>query len=220
LSTQLYGTDISPLATTLCELRIWLSIMQADIRCEGAPLPLPNLSHHLRVGDSLVSQWDWNVAHPSHAIHPTRLQRQRELQQSLCHLHGAAKLAVASELRELETSIGRVMRREARDAQHSVPVLVNWPTLFDVHVPVVPDQPLPPPPEPSELAIRGNTADLEVVFADVLADGGFDVIIGNPPWLRIEWKEDGILGEVNPLFAIRKLNATEISQLRAEAFAQ
>jgi len=61
----------------------------------------------------------------------------------------------------------------------------------------------------------------ELAFADIFATrGGFDLVLGNPPWLRIEWNEAGILGEVNPLFAIRKLNATEISKLRAEAFAQ
>src|SRR5690606_18498373 len=45
-----------------------------------------------------------------------------------------------------------------------------------------------------------------------------DLVLGNPPWLKIEWNEAGILGEVNPLFAIRKLNATELSRLRSEAF--
>ena len=61
----------------------------------------------------------------------------------------------------------------------------------------------------------------ELAFADVFASrGGFDLVLGNPPWLRIEWNEAGILGEVNPLFAIRKLNANEISKLRADAFAR
>jgi hypothetical protein len=60
----------------------------------------------------------------------------------------------------------------------------------------------------------------ELAFADVFdSRGGFDLVLGNPPWLKIEWNEAGILGEVNPLFAIRNLNATEISKLRADAFA-
>ena len=36
--------------------------------------------------------------------------------------------------------------------------------------------------------------------------------VGKSAVAQIEWNEAGILGEVNPLFAIRKLNATEISQ--------
>jgi hypothetical protein len=37
------------------------------------------------------------------------------------------------------------------------------------------------------------------VFADVLLQrGGFDLILGNPPWLKVEWNESGVLGEFNP----------------------
>lgn len=62
-------------------------------------------------------------------------------------------------------------------------------------------------------------------FADVLLDrpqrpGGFDLILGNPPWLKVEWNEAGILGEKNPVFAIRKVSASELAQLRAQAFTQ
>ena len=61
----------------------------------------------------------------------------------------------------------------------------------------------------------------QLTFADVFAHrGGFDLVLGNPPWLKVEWNEAGILGEVNPLVAIRKLNATELAKQRSEAFAQ
>ncbi len=61
----------------------------------------------------------------------------------------------------------------------------------------------------------------ELTFADVFRNrGGFDLILGNPPWLRVEWNEAGILGEANPLFAIRKVSASELTKLRAEAFVR
>ncbi|PKO70217.1 MAG: N-6 DNA methylase [Betaproteobacteria bacterium HGW-Betaproteobacteria-16] len=61
----------------------------------------------------------------------------------------------------------------------------------------------------------------ELCFADVLLRrGGFDLILGNPPWLKVEWNEAGILGECNPVFAIRKISASDLAKLRAEAFAQ
>jgi hypothetical protein len=59
----------------------------------------------------------------------------------------------------------------------------------------------------------------DLCFADILLQrGGFDLILGNPPWLKVEWNESGILGERNPLFAIRKIGASELTKLRAEAF--
>lgn len=59
----------------------------------------------------------------------------------------------------------------------------------------------------------------ELTFADVFAEGGFDLVLGNPPWLKVEWNESGILGEANPLFAIRKLSATELTRERSQIFA-
>jgi len=61
----------------------------------------------------------------------------------------------------------------------------------------------------------------ELTFADIFgARGGFDLVLGNPPWLKVTWNEAGILGEKNPLVAIRKLNATELANQRASAFAE
>jgi len=61
----------------------------------------------------------------------------------------------------------------------------------------------------------------ELCFADVLARrGGFDLVVGNPPWIKVEWNEDGILGEKNPLFAIRNISASDLMPLRAEAFEE
>lgn len=59
----------------------------------------------------------------------------------------------------------------------------------------------------------------ELCFADVLLrNGGFDLILGNPPWIKVVWNEAGILGERNPIFAIRKISASDLAKLRAEAF--
>jgi hypothetical protein len=59
----------------------------------------------------------------------------------------------------------------------------------------------------------------DLCFADILIQrGGFDLLLGNPPWLKIEWNESGILGERNPVFAIRKISASDLTGLRAKAF--
>ena len=59
----------------------------------------------------------------------------------------------------------------------------------------------------------------ELEFADIFAKrGGFDLILGNPPWLKVEWNEGGIMGEANPLFDIRKFSASKLNALREETF--
>jgi hypothetical protein len=71
-----------------------------------------------------------------------------------------------------------------------------------------------------ELATTARFLHWELNFADVFARrGGFDLVLGNPPWIKVEWKEAGILGEKNPLFAIRKFSASDLDKLRDEAFS-
>ena len=58
----------------------------------------------------------------------------------------------------------------------------------------------------------------ELEFADLFAErGGFDLIIGNPPWIKIEWNEKGVLSDTHPMFAVKKLTATQTTHKRAEA---
>ncbi|WP_439860866.1 Eco57I restriction-modification methylase domain-containing protein [Pseudomonas sp. MBLB4136] len=57
-------------------------------------------------------------------------------------------------------------------------------------------------------------------FADVFkARGGFDVILGNPPWIKVEWNEQSLLSDFDPRFAIRKLSASDTAKQRDTVFA-
>lgn len=68
-----------------------------------------------------------------------------------------------------------------------------------------------------ELARRYRFHHWELEFADLFADrGGFDLILGNPPWIRVEWKEAGVLGDYDPGFVLKKLSARQTAQRREE----
>ena len=56
----------------------------------------------------------------------------------------------------------------------------------------------------------------EWAFPEVFARGGFDVVVGNPPWLRVEFKESGVLSDLDPRLAIRRQTAKEVADLRSE----
>ena len=79
-----------------------------------------------------------------------------------------------------------------------------------------------------ELAGRHRFHHWELAFADVFygerADGsirgGFDLVLGNPPWIRVEWKEGAVLGDHDPLLVLRKKSATEVATLRRKLFAR
>ena len=72
----------------------------------------------------------------------------------------------------------------------------------------------------AKIAERNHFMHWELEFADLFAErGGFDLIIGNPPWVKITWEEKGVLSDGQPLFAIRNLNASQTTQRRGEALS-
>ena len=71
----------------------------------------------------------------------------------------------------------------------------------------------------NELARRHRFHHWELAFADLFAErGGFDLVLGNPPWVKVEWEEKGVLGEKNPALVLRKVSAKDVTELRGEAF--
>ncbi|MFJ3966794.1 Eco57I restriction-modification methylase domain-containing protein [Streptomyces parvus] len=49
----------------------------------------------------------------------------------------------------------------------------------------------------------------ELDFAHVFAGGGFDLMVGNPPWVKQEWKESGVLAESEPWFELAEKPSNE-----------
>ena len=67
----------------------------------------------------------------------------------------------------------------------------------------------------------------ELQFADVFygtrADGtprgGFDLVVGNPPWVKVEWDESGVIGDFEPLVELRKMRAPDLRRERRQAIS-
>jgi hypothetical protein len=60
----------------------------------------------------------------------------------------------------------------------------------------------------------------ELEFADQFkVRRGFDLVLGNPPWIKVEWNEQALLSDFDPRFAIRRLSAKEVADQRTETFS-
>lgn len=69
-------------------------------------------------------------------------------------------------------------------------------------------------------------------FADVFAgeaqadetapahDGGFDLMLGNPPWLLVGWNSSAVLGDFEPQLILRNFSANQAGLLRDGIFEQ
>ncbi|MFD6636276.1 class I SAM-dependent DNA methyltransferase [Micromonospora chalcea] len=54
----------------------------------------------------------------------------------------------------------------------------------------------------------------ELTFAQAFAKGGFDLQVGNPPWVRLDWKQDAVLAEHEPWFSLAGKPPIEVWQER------
>jgi hypothetical protein len=69
------------------------------------------------------------------------------------------------------------------------------------------------------LAERYRFLHWELEFADVFRErGGFDLMLGNPPWLPVVWNESDVLGDVDPAFVLKSLSARQSAELRERTF--
>jgi hypothetical protein len=57
----------------------------------------------------------------------------------------------------------------------------------------------------------------ELEFADQFRERkGFNLVLGNPPWIKVEWNEQALLSDFDPRFAIRGLTAKDATDQRNE----
>ena len=66
-----------------------------------------------------------------------------------------------------------------------------------------------------ELADRYKFHHWELEYADLFEQrGGFDLTIGNPPWVKVEWDDTGVLSDADPKVAVRGWSKRKVSENR------
>lgn len=66
-----------------------------------------------------------------------------------------------------------------------------------------------------QLAEKYRFFHYQLEFIEVFKErGGFDVAVGNPPWLKLQFEEKGLMSEVFPELEIRKVTAPQVRKLQ------
>jgi Eco57I restriction-modification methylase len=203
---SLYGIDVSPTAIRLAELRLWLALVADDSTTDiAAVTPLPNLDGHLRSGDALLDCYAVAATLAgTRTVPATRasLDALSEHRRRLFSLTGGAKIAAARALATAETELADtlfartldVLERRIRELLSSA----RERDLFGHGAGLSAEQRL------LMRRLRASRTELraarrrlaregaapffsvEAHFGDILAAGGFDAVLGNPPWVRSE----------------------------------
>ena len=200
LQRNLFGVDVSATAVRLAELRLWLAVVADDpADCAAAVAPLPNLDCLVRQGDSLLDPAGiWPTARAGSGA-ATELGRLRD---QLVTASGPAKPPLVralrrAELRMADAQLELRVDRIAADVRESIEA-ARAPTLFGERAPLgragrVRLGVLRRELRAARALRRAVARDGELPwfhyqshFADVFARGGFDLVVGNPPWVRAE----------------------------------
>ena len=203
LQQSLFGVDRNAAAVRLAELRLWLSVIADDpSNSAHAVRPLPNLDCLIRQGDSLFDPGGLDLLSAASRQDPALITEISQVRKQVIGATGPQKRSWVRQLRQLEVrALGSSLCQA--EVQRSGVIagylqLARAPDLFGRQRGL--DRELCTGLSQERAALRRlrearrRLSRQEEVpwfhyrsaFADVFAQGGFDLVIGNPPWLRSE----------------------------------
>jgi len=213
VARSLYGVDRSLTAVRLAELRLWLALVADDPTVDPAAVaPLPNLDGHVRQGDALLDAI--GMAHAVTGGGEARRAAGGELasaadaRRQLFALSGAAKRDGARRLAETEATLSRSLLSQAIAAlEGAIRRLCAEARGHDLFGAKRGLERASRDRLRRLRALRGElratrrriTRDggtpffsFESHFGDIVAADGFDLVVGNPPWVRGERLPSGV----------------------------
>lgn len=189
IETSIYGVDIEPSAVEIAKLRFWLSIV-VD---EAIPTPLPNLFYKIMVGNSLLEtingfdplEKDMTSLFSSDEILLDEIQL---LLHQFYNVHNNEKKRALQN--KIEDKIDEILNKKLEQHEEELKSQVNNASIFSFD-------------KKKTKMVEALTANLaltkrvkkrpttelffyKLYFAEVINAGGFDVVIGNPPYVRHE----------------------------------
>ncbi len=215
INYNLYGVDIKDWAVRVAELRLWLTLLveteESEIKLDSNKPLLPNLTLKLRCGDSLVQEIggkplsaralmthldpickagveelykklyeDKKNYYYSRADDPEVLSRIKRKERKII------KTLVDSEIKRIEFKLKPLAATQQRFGSAQVAITSDEKRTEEKEKLEREKERLEELLETLESPELGKNFFWEIDFAEVFADGGFDVVIANPPYVRQE----------------------------------
>lgn len=186
IQNSLYGVDLEFDAVEIAKLRLWLSLIVDQDANEECPKPLPNLNFRLRVGNSLVDTFDgiklWNSR-----CSGTKQKEKKEQQDTIWNFNIKNRLKTAKDEyfgtseEKRKQELYKVIEQEQIELIRTE-LVANG--KYDLYNRI-------------EDMIKKKTKPFfiwELEFENVFENGGFDIVIANPPYVQLQ-KDGGKLAD-------------------------
>lgn len=180
ISNSIYGVDIDPGAVEIAKLRLWLALVVE----ENKPHPLPNLDHKIMQGNSLISEYE------GIKLFDETLLEQKERKQVQIGMNFGSSADIKLEKLQLSTEefINESQRSKKQELKERIDDL-KW-ELIEA---TLDEQGRKDKLDEIKTLRRKNIKPFflwKLEFSDVFKEkGGFDVVIGNPPYITYKGKQ-------------------------------
>lgn len=179
IQNTLYGVDLEYDAIEIAKLRLWLSLIVDEEVVESAPSPLPNLTFHLRVGNSLLEKYEgiqlWNDNWKTRARN-----EQKKLQLTLDDYENENILIDSIKIDK------KIFFKLTDDKEKTKKLNEIEKKQFDLISILLNRENKESAIEKLQLMLKQKTKPFfiwHLEFSEVFDNGGFDIVIGNPPYI-------------------------------------
>lgn len=207
----LFGVDINPNSVKICRLRLWIELLKNAFYTEDNQLEtLPNIDINIKCGNSLISRFDlntdlkkalkqskWNIESYKLAVATYRnaesKEQKREMERLIADIKGNFRSEIAvndpkklklekqrGELFNYTQQVGLFERSKKEQAEWNKKVNTLAADIKALETEIE---------EIKSNKIYENAFEWRFEFPEVLNDDGdfvgFDVVIGNPPYLLV-----------------------------------
>ncbi|MFX0063990.1 MAG: Eco57I restriction-modification methylase domain-containing protein [Candidatus Hermodarchaeota archaeon] len=178
IRNNLFGVDLLPQAVEICKLRLFLSLVE---KYEGAEdiSPLPNIDFRIRSGNSVIGYYErleklsdfFGVPTPptSHASLKSLMDERNEL---IKKYEKAANQITPIKRKLLKTS--KILQLLFTDSLLNQRALEKTKEKYSI----------------DQFNEKFKPFHWTMEFSDILAQGGFDIVIGNPPYVKADSQDN------------------------------
>ncbi len=184
IQENIYGVDLEPGAVEICQLRLWLSL----IVDETIPHPLPNLNYRIMQGNSLIEEYEWIKLYDAGLLSAEKKKRVEQMTMDSLMNSESNRLyeLLQSKLKKFINTSGRT---EKNSLKQEIDELKFW--LIEATLREQGKE------EKISEIHRLREANItpfflwKLEFSEVFQEKwGFDVVIGNPPYVWEKWNKD------------------------------